>query len=82
MSQRIAESENMNAPCYNIIEIDLIHVLPNNSMMISKSKCMNIEFRSCSEDISLSTKFFFLSKCKHLNSDSIDSIMLIVGEVY
>lgn len=78
----IAESENMNAPSYYVVILNLVHVFPSELVMISQSKGMNMEFGTSSKNIGLSTKLFGSSRSKYLDFNGIDGIYFFIGKVY
>lgn len=81
MHYAIAESENMDSPCNDIIVFIFFHIFPSELMPISEYKIMNMEFGSSSENIGFSTKLLSPAHGNNLHFDCVDVVVLEVGEI-
>ena len=81
MHYAIAESENMDSPCNDIIVFIFFHIFPSELMPIPEYKIMDMEFGSSSENIGFSTKLLSPAHSNNFHFDCVDVVVLEVGEI-
>lgn len=79
--ERIAQSEDMDAPGDHIVVFNRIHVLPSELEVFSQREAVDVNAGSSTEHVCLSAKLLSPADGEDLNGNCVDIVDLFVGEV-
>lgn len=77
----IAQPENVDTPCQDVVNFNFVKVGPSKSMLVFEDESGDVEISTCSKDISLSAMLFLPIRCTQIHNNCVDSIFLDVSEI-